>query len=183
MATKLKNDPFIRTHNRTVNDVFRNFIKPSLETLAHDMGAKTIHRAKTRHDYQNRTGALESSKRWKVRKLRGGKDFEIDITAGGIGRVQFSRRDSVRATRAKGFTPTGQSRRIPRRGRVASGDANARVRQSERRALKRGDRIVVNYARAVEKRGYSVLKEAVNWARHKLGKSMANFLKTGIARL
>ena len=83
---------------------------------------------------------------------------------------------------------------IRRRGRVAiafkhgarsgHGDFEVRgVKQTGRQPLKKGDVVVVNYARAVERKGYDVLFGSVKWAERRLGKAMKQFLAGATARV
>lgn len=83
---------------------------------------------------------------------------------------------------------------IRRRGRVAvafksgarsgHGDFEVRgVKRTGRQPLQKGDIIVVNYARAVERKGYDVLFGSVKWAERRLAGAMKKFLAGATARI
>lgn len=170
---------FTRQHNRTAEDVFNKFIAPELQVLASDIGQKLIHDAKHTHGFENRTGALEDSMRWNVLNEVG--KTSVEVMAGGYGRVQFPKRDSSRLTKQKGLTATGKTRQIRRRGKVVT-DLDP-FEQSERRGLKKGEVILVNYAKFVEMKGYSVLIESVNRFRERIPRMMRAFLSGKTARI
>ena len=156
---------FKRDKRRTVTDIYKQFIQPEIDTFANSLGAKVINHAKKTHQFNNRTGALEDSMRWNIKSPSPDRR-DIEVTAGGLGRVQFSRRTGKRRTSRLGLTATGQQRTISRRGRVitrigVTSSGTVLLGRSGRRRLRKGDVIYVDYAVKVERRGFSVLKNTV----------------------
>lgn len=178
---------FKRDKRRTMQDVYRDFIQPELDTFANSLGAKAINHAKKTHEFQNRTGALEDSMRWNI-KAPDVDRRDVEITAGGVGRVQFSKRTSSRRTNRLGLTPGGRQRTIRRRGRAITGigadsSGNVFLQKSERRGLRKGEVIHVDYAVKVERRGFSVLKNTANLYGRLAAKMWARALKRSTGKL
>jgi hypothetical protein len=178
---------FKRDKIRTPTDIYNDFLQPSIRTFANSLGAKAIAHAKKTHEFTNRTGALQSSMKWESRELGPGL-IEVAITAGGLGRVLFSRRVGKRKTKSQGLTATGKERRIPRRGESVvrigkTSSGTILIEKARRGALRRGDVIHVNYAVKVEMRGFSVLKNTANLYGRLAGKMWARALKGSTAKL
>lgn len=178
---------FRRDKLRTPTDVYKQFIQPSLDTFANSLGAKAIFHAKKTHEFQNRTGALESSMRWNVKApTRDRRD--VEITAGGLGQVQFSRRTGRRRTKRLGLTTKGRERTISRRGKIvtrvgATSGGTVFIEKSRRQQLRKGDVIHVDYAVKVERRGFSVLKNTANLYGRLTAKMWARALNNSTKRL
>lgn len=169
----LKENTFVREKNRTPADVFNRFVQPELKTLAEDIGQKVVRRAVKRHTFKNRTGALEDSMRWKTIERR--NLFDIMISAGGKGRIQFPFRiDKIasrepqagRSKRRKGLTSSGKERRTRRAG-----------------GRRKGEVVPVDYAIWVEKKGFDVLIGAVTYYRGRIPRMMRNFMRGATARI
>jgi len=178
---------FKRDKLRTPLDVYNKFIQPSIDTFANSLGAKAINHAKKTHEFQNRTGALEDSMRWNVKAPTEDRR-DVEITAGGLGRVQFSRRTGKRRTNKLGLTATGQQRTISRRGKIitrigATTAGTVLIEKSETRRLRKGDVRHVDYAVDVERRGFSVLKNTANLYSRLTAKMWARALKGATKRL
>lgn len=178
---------FRRDKIRTPTDIYNKFIQPSLDTFANSLGAKAIAHAKKTHEFQNRTGALEDSMKWFIRSpSRDRRD--VEITAGGEGQVQFSRRIGKRQTKRLGLTTKGRERTISRRGRIilrqgeTSGGTTI-LEKSGIQRLRRGDVIHVDYAVKVERRGFSVLKNTANLYGRLAAKMWARALNDSTKRL
>lgn len=178
---------FKRDKLRTPTDVYNKFIQPSLDTFANSLGAKAINHAKKTHEFQNRTGALQDSMRWNIKSpSRDRRD--VEITAGGLGRVLFPRRISSRRTRSQGLTATGQQRSISRRGRIVTrigvtSAGTVLIAKSGTQRLRKGDVRHVDYAVKVERRGFSVLKNTANLYGRLAGKMWARALNNSTKRL
>lgn len=173
MALKSAPNKFVREKNRTVQDVFNKFIKPALETFADDIGQKVTRHAEKHHTFQNQTGALQDSMRWEVERRRHG--YDVTIVAGGSGRIINAFRVDKIASRPR---VTGLSRR--RRGLTATG----KLRKTRRAGgLLKGTITDVGYATFVEKKGFSVLVNAVVYYRRRVPRLMKRWLKGATARI
>lgn len=147
-----------RLKNRSMTQFYRDVIqhrqRAELTSAVQKIGVE----AKRQHTYQNRTGALESSIRWVPAMIKG-DIVEAAVSAGGFSTVRF-------ATDITTFRQTGKRVR------------NRRVVLMQGLiAVRRGHAVFVDYARAVEKRGYSVLTDFVNRAKGTLRKVFGPSLK------
>lgn len=132
---------FVRTKKRTVMDIFNGAISPRIKAELNTLGNNIILDARKNHEFKNRTGALEASMQWTPPERKAGL-WRMVVFAGGWSKVKyvfdFARR---------------QATKVKRR--------NWRYRKGGRYNPRRGEDLYVNYAQYVERRGYSVLINAV----------------------
>lgn len=123
---------FERLKKRTMADYYKNVIQPRQVLLLTDAVQKTGVEAKREHTYRNRTGALETSVRWQGAKIV--TDFvQAEVSAGGPSTARYA------------FDFTARREGFRRRNR------------RNRRDVKRGGAVYVNYAGFVERNKYRVL--------------------------
>ena len=161
---------FHRTKNRTAEDVFKNMIRPKLPHVLDTACQQITHYNKHHHTYQNQTGALENSITWSPAVMEG-PICRAAVMAGGLSR----------ATRAgySSAAPLAVARRIAG-VRVRGRDGQRRsitFRSAAVKSVSRGDQIYVNYAVYVERKGYPVLKQGIEYYRPRLAAQMAALLR------
>lgn len=143
----MANTTFQRLKNRTMTQFFQESILPRQVALLTDAVQKTGVEAKREHSYRNRTGALESSIRWMGAQIVG-EEVRAEISAGGPSKVRFA------------FDVTKR------------GAGSRRRNRRDAMAVRRGQRVNVNYAKYVEGYGYTVLTQFVRRNRPLFAKAL-----------
>lgn len=150
---------FRRLRNRTVNDIYRDAIRPRAEVTLHDVAQKIVQYARTKHTYRNRTGALQDSTSWTPVE-RDSRGFHTAVFAGGWANAKYSYDATLRKT-------TGRRRR------------QARYGGGRRFSIRRGQGVYVNYAKYVEDNPrFWVLEGAIKHWRHRIAKVLGRNLKS-----
>ena len=129
---------FKRKHDRTAQDVYNNMIRPKLLLALDDTAQKVVFYARKYHTYINRTGAAENSISWIPAKMRN-KVATVVVLAGG---VSIATQDWW--------------------GRVSFSDPASSVLR-----VKKGEKVIVNYTKYLEAKGYYVLRHAIEHFRNK----------------
>lgn len=132
---------FYRVKKRSVKDIFAKHIQPRIFAQMNTLGNNIVLEARKNHTFTNRTGALEASISWTPPVIKHHK-YIMTIFAGGWSVAKFVFNFGKRKL-------SGTKKR------------NYRYQRGERIAVKRGQGLYVNYAPFVERRGFSVLKNAI----------------------
>lgn len=132
---------FVRVKKRTVKDIFAKHIQPRIMAQMNTLGNNIALEARKNHTFTNRTGALESSISWTPPVIKGHR-YVMTVFAGGWASAKFAFNFGKR-----------KLSNVKRR--------NYRYQRGKRFAVQRGQGLYVNYAPFVERRGFSVLKNAI----------------------
>ena len=151
---------WVRKHNRTSQDVFKNMIRPKLLMALDDFMQKTVHHARQVYNYRyiDRTGALTNSKTWVPARQVGDHVIGM-IRAGGVSKATqtYIYKDVFY------YDEAGRLRHF-----WLSEDKWVWVAS--------GDIIYVDYAVFMERKGYNVLKFSIEAMKRKapkiIGKTM-----------
>lgn len=152
---------FVRLRNRTVMDIYHTSIQSRMFAALNTLAQNIVRDARRTHTFKNRTGALEDSISW-VPPVYTGSGFVTAVYAGGWARAKFAFDasnqffKSHRAINARTRFATTQ-RQIDQ----AFFRPNVRTQRGQRIVIKKGMGVFVDYARYVERKGYSVLTAAV----------------------
>jgi hypothetical protein len=151
---------FTRTKNRTADDVYKNMILPKLPLVLNDACQKITYYNKHNHTYKNRTGACENSVSW-IPPVTEGAVVKAAVIAGGLSK----------ATQTQYYAGGGAHtiRSVTAKGK--------KLRYKKVAQVTRGMQILVNYAIFLERKGYPVLKQGIEYFRPKLTKQFAGMLK------
>lgn len=152
---------FVRQKNRTVADVFNNIMQPKIKIELQDVAQKIATYSKRNHTWKNRSGALEESINFTLPE-KTSTGWIATVFAGGWAKVKWA------------FDIT--ARREGRRRK------HYRYQRKERIPMGRGTGVFVHYARFVEDKGFPVLKQGIEFYRHRIAQIFRQTLKVGVLR-
>jgi hypothetical protein len=174
---------FKRTHKRSAEDVFNNLIKPKIPLVLNDFCQKISTYNRRNHRYINRTGACENSNSW-VPTVQQGARFIAYVIAGGDSKATrtwqkttvFYRDDMGRLR----VFPIGPG--LQRQENVALSGHSRRAKPNKpgkeyQNVIRKGTPIYVDYAIYLERKGYPVIRQGIEYYRHKAVKALGEKLK------